>query len=233
MGTHSQPSLKRDIIAACLHMNQTGLNQGTSGNISTRTNGGFAITASGIPYDRMQEKHIVEMDMEGGYRGDFLPSSEWRMHLDIYTARPKAQAVVHTHSAHATALSCLRKDVPAFHYMMAATGGNSLRCADYATFGTPELSNNMLTALEGRTACLLANHGTICFGENLRAALALSVEVETLCKQYVIACQMGTPTILDDAEMANVLERFKTYGIQPAKAAGTNTPAVLAPVRLD
>ncbi|MGI9356157.1 MAG: class II aldolase/adducin family protein [Rhizobiaceae bacterium] len=233
MGAQSQPTLKRNVIAACVRMNDTGLNQGTSGNISVRTGSGFAITASGIPYDQMNERHIVDMDLEGSYRGDWLPSSEWRMHLDIYATRHEAQAVVHTHSAHATALSCLRKDVPAFHYMIAAAGGNSLRCADYATFGTPDLSKNMLAALKGRSACLLANHGMICFGTNLAAAFGLAIEVEALCRQYFVASQMGTPTILEDAEMASVLERFKTYGKQPSQTDGAGTPAVFAPVRQD
>ncbi len=226
-------SIKQDIIAACLRMNQTGLNQGTSGNISARNGVGFVITASGVRYDGMEQHHIVEMDLQSGYRGEFLPSSEWRMHMDIYAACPDAQAIVHTHSPYATAVSSLRKDVPAFHYMVAAAGGNTLRCADYATFGTQELSDNMLAALESRSACLLANHGMICFGKNLDAAFSLGVEVEALCRQYAIACQMGKPVILKDAEMANVLERFKTYGKQPAETEKSDSPAVFAPVRRD
>ncbi|MEP1208347.1 MAG: class II aldolase/adducin family protein [Rhizobiaceae bacterium] len=236
MTTQTLAALKKQIIAACLEMNASGLNQGTSGNISARTRDGFVITASGVPYDQMKPRHIVEMDLEGTYRGNFLPSSEWRMHMDIYAARPEAQAVVHTHSPHATAISSLRRDVPAFHYMVAAAGGNSLRCADYATFGTQQLSDNMLTALEGRSACLLANHGTISFGPDLRKTFGLAVEVEALCKQYAVACQTGKPTILDDSEMANVLERFKTYGKQPAATTAgevSNSPAVFAPVRRD
>lgn len=231
MGSQNLSSLKLEIIAACLKMNDSGLNQGTSGNISARTDDGFVITASGIAYDRMEEHHIVEMDLGGGYRGDFLPSSEWRMHLDIFSARPEAHAIVHTHSPHATALSCLGNDIPAFHYMIAAAGGNSLRCAPYATFGTQQLSDNMLRALEDRSACLLANHGMIAFGASLRAAFALAVEVEALSRQYALARQMGKPVILDESEMANVLERFKTYGKQPADTADTNAPAVFAPVK--
>jgi L-fuculose-phosphate aldolase len=233
MTNPSLSSLKQDVIAACLQMNDSGLNQGTSGNISVRTETGFVITASGIPYDRMQEHHIVEMELGGVYSGDFLPSSEWRMHLDIFAARPEAQAVVHTHSPHATALACLANDIPAFHYMVAAAGGNSLRCASYGTFGTQELSDNMLIALEDRSACLLANHGMISIGASLRAAFALAVEVENLSRQYALACQIGTPVILDDAEMTNVLERFKSYGKQPVETADTNSPAVFAPVRRD
>lgn len=212
-----QTSLKQDIIDACRKMNETGLNQGKSGNISVRTKDGFAVTASGVNYDLMEEKHIVEMDLQGGKKGEYVPSSEWRMHCDIYAARSEAMAVVHTHSPHATAISCLRKDVPAFHYMIAVAGGHSLRCAEYATFGTAQLSKNMLIALEGRSACLLANHGMICFGPDLSAAYALAVEIEALCRQYIAACQLGSPYILGDDEMARVLERFKTYGKQPSE----------------
>ncbi len=233
MTAQSLSSIKQDIISACLRMNETGLNQGTSGNISSRTEDGFVITASGVRYNLMQEHHIVEMDLQGGYRGEFLPSSEWRMHMDIYAARPEAQAVVHTHSPFATAVSSLRKDVPAFHYMVAAAGGNTLRCADYASFGTQELSDNMITAIEDRTACLLANHGLICFGPDLDSAYMLGVELETFCRQFAIVCQMGKPVILKDAEMADILERYKTYGKQPAEAAKSSSPAVIAPVRRD
>lgn len=203
---------RAEVIAACRRMNALGINQGTSGNISRRDGDGFLISASGVDYDAMELRHVVAVDMDGGYDGGIRPSSEWRMHRDILRANPQAGAVVHTHSTYATALSCLRIDIPAFHYMVAAAGGNSLRCADYATFGTAELSDNMLRALEGRRACLLANHGMICFGSTLDRALALAVEVETLCRQYFIARQAGEPVILDDAEMDRVLELFKGYG---------------------
>jgi L-fuculose-phosphate aldolase len=225
--------LRRTIIDTCLQMNALGINQGTSGNVSARTSEGFLITPSGIPYERTKPKQIVAVDLEGGYRGDWLPSSEWRMHLDIYKARPEAQAVVHTHSVHATALAALRIEVPAFHYMIGVTGGPSLRCSDYATFGTEALSKTMLTALRDRTACLLANHGMICFGPSLEKALWLAGEIETLCQQYFIACQAGTPKILSAAEMKRVLARFKTYGKQSEELAEGDAPAVEAPVRRD
>lgn len=205
---------RQALIETCLAMNASGLNQGTSGNVSRRNAAGFLITPSGVPYAGMQPDQVVQMDLEGGYLGDWLPSSEWRMHLDIYRARPEAEAVVHTHSAYATALSCLRGDIPAFHYMIAVAGGADLRCAEYATFGTQALSDAMLVALEGRLACLLANHGQIAFGPGLDKALWLAGEVEALCRQYFVACQAGKPVILDEAEMARVLERFATYGKQ-------------------
>ena len=222
---------RKAVISTCLQMNAAGINQGTSGNVSVRNGEGFLITPSGISYDAMKPAQVVQMDLDGGYRGRWLPSSEWRMHLDIYRARPEAAAVVHCHSAHATALSALRKDIPAFHYMIAAAGGSTLRCSDYATFGTQALSDTMLEALQDRSACLLANHGMICFGPDLAKALALAVEIEALCGQYVIAMQAGKPAILGEKEMAEVLARFKTYGKQAGDLLEGDTPAVDTPVR--
>lgn len=206
--------LRRAVIETCLKMNALGINQGTSGNASVRTKEGFLITPSGIPYEETAPKQIVAMTLDGEVRSDWKPSSEWRMHRDIYAARPEAQAVVHTHAVHATALSCLRLEVPSFHYMIAAAGGSSLRCATYATFGTEALSRNMLKALEDRRACLLANHGMICFGPSLDKALWLAGEVETLCRQYIAAKQLGEPTLLSQAEMKRVLALFQDYGKQ-------------------
>jgi len=225
--------LRREVIATCINMNASGINQGTSGNVSVRAGDGFLITASGIPYARMKHEHIVEMDLDGGYRGDYLPSSEWRMHLDIFRARPEAGAIVHTHSIHATALSCLRREIPAFHYMIGVAGGTSIRVSEYAEFGTQALSDAMLKALEGRTACLLANHGQICFGPNLDRALWLAIEVETLCRQYWTAMLAGKPVLLNEGQMASVLKRFKTYGKQPGELAKNDESAVIAPVRRD
>lgn len=225
--------LRRKVIETCLAMNALGINQGTSGNVSVRTDEGFLITASGVPYAKMKPEQIVEMDLNGGYRGPYLPSSEWRMHLDIFKARPEAQAIVHTHSIYATALACLRRDVPAFHYMIGVTGGSSLRVSDYAEFGTQALSDTMLRALAGRSACLLANHGQIAFGPNLDRALWLAGEIETLCKQYWAASLAGKPVILDDGQMKTVLARFKTYGKQAAELGKDESPAVTGPIRRD
>ncbi|MBL8789728.1 MAG: class II aldolase/adducin family protein [Rhizobiales bacterium] len=227
--------LRKQVIETCLAMNEQGINQGTSGNVSVRTEEGFLITASGIPYKKMKPHHVVEMDLDGGYRGDFLPSTEWRMHLDIFRNRPEANAIVHTHSTYATTLACLRKDVPAFHYMIGVTGGPSLRCSDYAEFGTPELSTVMLKAMEGRNACLLANHGQICFGPNLEKALWLAGEIETNCHQYWAALLAGKPVLLDDGQMASVLKRFKSYGKQAKDLQGVDPAqlAVMMPVKRD
>jgi L-fuculose-phosphate aldolase len=225
--------LRHKVIETCLAMNRQGINQGTSGNVSVRTAEGFLMTASGIPYGRMKPEHVVEMDLDGGYRGPYLPSTEWRMHLDIFKARAEAMAIVHTHSIFATALACLRQDIPAFHYMIGVTGGASLRVSDYAEFGTQALSDTMLKALAGRSACLLANHGQIAFGPTLDKALWLAGEIETLCRQYWAASLAGKPVILDDSQMKTVLARFKTYGRQAGELGKGDAPAVMAPVRRD
>ncbi len=210
-------SLARQVIDTCLAMNTQGINQGSAGNVSARFENGFLITPSGMAYDRLQPEHIVFVDLDGNCSDALEPSSEWRMHRDIYASRAEAGAVLHAHSTFATALSCLRMDIPAFHYMIAVAGGRDIRCADYALFGTQALSDHMLAALEGRRACLLGTHGMICFHDNLERALWLGVEVETLAKQYWYARQAGEPVILSDAEMDEVLRRFENYGRQPAE----------------
>eukprot|EP00746_Dinoflagellata_sp_MGD_P145820 gnl/MRDRNA2_/MRDRNA2_78379_c0_seq1.p1 gnl/MRDRNA2_/MRDRNA2_78379_c0~~gnl/MRDRNA2_/MRDRNA2_78379_c0_seq1.p1 ORF type:complete len:818 (-),score=156.33 gnl/MRDRNA2_/MRDRNA2_78379_c0_seq1:86-2539(-) len=230
---------RQEIIQTALAMNAQGINQGTSGNVSVRVPGGFLITASGIPYDAMKPDQVVYVDDEGGYYGDYLPSSEWRMHKDIYTNTPAAMAVVHTHSTFATALSCQRRDIPAFHYMVGAAGGKVIPCAEYGTFGTQELSDSILKAMReaGTRACLMANHGVICHSANLKKALGLAVEIECLAKQYNYACTYGPPIILDDAEMDIILAKFKTYGKQLSeiKCMGCfdQTHAVIPPPRRD
>lgn len=227
--------LRKAVIKTCLAMNEEGINQGTSGNVSVRTDEGFLITASGIPYQKMKPEHVVEMDLEGGYRGNYFPSTEWRMHMDIFKARPEAQAIVHVHSTYATAMACLRKDIPAFHYMIGVTGGASLRVSEYAEFGTQELSDTMLTAMKDRSGCLLANHGQICFGKDLDQALWRAGEIEALSHQYWASLLAGKPVVLADAQMTSVLKRFGSYGKQAADLKGQDqsTLAVFAPVRRD
>ncbi len=211
----SEQALRGDIVAKCRWMNVSGLNQGTSGNISARCGDRMLITPSGIAYDEMEGDHLAVMLLDGEpgeWAGPFAPSSEWRIHLDILKARPDVGAVVHTHSTHATTLSMCRREIPACHYMIAAAGGPTVRCADYATFGTEELSANALAALEGRHCCLLANHGMIATGPNLSRAMWLAVELETLAKQYYLSLAIGGPVVLPDDEIARVKERFKSYG---------------------
>ena len=225
--------LRRQVIETCLSMNRLGLNQGRSGNVSVRIDEGFLLTGSGISYEDMEPEQVVQMDLQGTYAGDILPSSEWRMHLDIYRHRPDAGAIVHVHSPYATALSCLRQEIPPFHYMIGVAGGSTIRCADYARFGSVELSEAMITAMEGRRACLLANHGMICFSNDLRGALDLAVEIETLCHQYVLANQCGVPVLLTDGEMREVLLRFSAYGKQQDELSPNEIPAFEPPVRRD
>ena len=213
--TPSRTQLSQQVIDSCLAMNAHGINQGSAGNISVRYQDGFLITPSGMAYDGLKPEHIVLVGLDGNSQDALNPSSEWRMHRDIYVNRAEAGAVLHAHSTFATALSCLRTDIPAFHYMIAVAGGHSIRCADYALFGTQALSDHMLTALDGRRACLLGTHGMICFHDNLDKALWLGVEVETLAKQYWHACQAGDPVILSDTQMDEVLQQFQGYGKQP------------------
>ncbi|WP_289033370.1 class II aldolase/adducin family protein [uncultured Roseibium sp.] len=208
------PQLRRAIIETARALPVKGLTKGTSGNVSARINSGFLVTPSGVPYVDLTEDLIVPMDLDGGYTSEILPSSEWRMHLDIYRERDEAGAVVHCHSPRATALSCLRLGIPAFHYMVALAGGDRIDCAPYATFGTSALSKAMLPALEGRTACLLANHGQIAFGPTLAKALGTAEGVEDLAYQYLSALIVGDPVILDEDEMSEILRKFKNYGKQ-------------------
>lgn len=217
MTGRAELDLRRQIIETCLGMNRQGINQGAAGNVSVRHGDGLLITPSGLPYDGMDPSDIVFLDRNGEPEGNRNPSSEWRFHYDILRARPDAGAVLHAHAPYCTTLACLGREIPAFHYMVAVAGGDSIRCAPYATFGSQELSDNALAALKGRKACLLANHGMICIDRDLTAVLALAVEVETLARQYCQALQLGKPVILPAAEMRRVLEKFKAYGKQPGR----------------
>lgn len=189
-----------------------GLNRGTSGNASVREGDGFLITPSGMAVEAMSPASMVEMNWEGQPTSLGKPSSEWRFHRDIYLARPEIGAIVHTHSMFATSLSCLRQDIPPFHYMIAVAGGKDICCAEYALFGTQALSDAAIIALKERKACLLANHGMIALGGTLEQAVDIALEVETLCEQYWRALQVGKPHLLSDKEMAEVFEQFKGYG---------------------
>jgi L-fuculose-phosphate aldolase len=212
--TPAAEALGRRVLETARRMAQAGLNRGTAGNVSARDAEGFVITPTGLAYDACTAADMVAMRLDGTWRGARKPSSEWRFHRDIYAARAAAGAVVHCHSPFATALACQGRDIPAFHYMIARFGGASVRCAGYATFGTQELSDRALAALEGRCACLLGNHGMLVFGRDLDHALDLAIEFETLCEQYWRSAQLGPPRLLSDGEMAEVLEKFGHYGQQ-------------------
>ncbi|PHS26982.1 MAG: class II aldolase [Robiginitomaculum sp.] len=207
----SEQILRKKVIDTCLSMNASGLNQGTSGNVSVRFEDGFLITPSSMPYDHMRPKDIMFMKMDGSAKGLHNPSSEWRFHRDILNTRPDINAVVHTHAAHCTTLALLGKSIPAVHYMVAVAGGADIRCCPYATFGTQDLSDYVLEALKNRFACLMTQHGMIACGASLDKALWLATEVETLARQYWGALQIGTPEILSDAEIERVLEKMKSY----------------------
>lgn len=211
-----EKKLRGNMIETCLKMNAHGINQGTSGNLSVRYGDGFLITPSSTPYDQISPEDIVQMDWDGTYVGP-RPSSEWRFHRDILKTRIDVDVVLHCHSTFATAVACHHRDIPAFHYIVGLMGGNTLRCAPYATFGTQELSNAAIDALEGRMACLLAQHGQISLGKNVDGALAMAVEVESLAKVYINACALGEPPVLSDSEMDRVLEQMKrmSYGKSP------------------
>ena len=216
-----EKTIRSAIIAACLQMNASGINQGTTGNISMRYQNHLLITPSGIAYEKLQPESITRLKLQEGddplWQGPYRPSSEWRFHRDIMLARPEVNAVVHLHPVFCTALAINRRVIPACHYMVAAFGGKDVRCADYALFGTADLSQNVLRALQQRTACLMANHGMIAVGESLEKALWRAVELEALAQQYLHALQLGTPVLLSDAEMDAALQQFVGYGLQTAE----------------
>ena len=214
-------ALRQAIIDKCLWMNASGLNQGTSGNISARHGDRMLLTPSATPYDQLVPEMICSMPIEGDYgasEGPLPPSTEWRFHLDIMRARPDVGAIVHTHSTYATVLAIARKPIPSCHYMIAAFGGMDIRVADYATYGTPELSANALKALEGRNGCLLANHGMIVAGPHLDKAMWLAVELEAIAKQYFHTLLIGGPVLLDEATIEETRRGFATYGLRDKPA---------------
>jgi len=207
------PALRGQLLATARAMSAARLNVGTSGNASVRlAGGGFLVTPSGMAAEACGEDDLVEITATGEARGTRAPSSEWLLHRDIFAAFPAAGAVLHAHPPFATALACQRRDIPPFHYMIARFGGSTVRCSSYATFGTQALSNAAIAALQERCACLLGNHGMVVWGRDLDHALALAVELETLCEQYWRTCQLGTPVLLSAEEMAEVVERFRWYG---------------------
>ena len=208
-------SLRQELIAAARRLVSSGLTRNTSGNISHRVPGGFLVTPTGMPYETLEPEDIVFVDDAGAAHGRRLPSSEWRMHYDLFAARAEVSVVLHAHAPFCTSIACLGRGIPAFHYMIAMFGGADIRCAGYATFGTEELSRHAVGALDGRKGCLLANHGMITLGRSFDDAFKLGIELETLAEMYWRALQIGEPVILDAAEMARVLEKFQSYGKQP------------------
>jgi L-fuculose-phosphate aldolase len=220
-GAIGDEKLRKAVIAACRALARRGLTYGTSGNISVRRDQQhFFVSPTGMAYNALEPDDVPLMDLDGRWFGRRRPSSEWRFHRDILKSRDDVGAIVHTHSRYATALACTARGIPAFHYMVAVAGGLDIRCAPYHTFGTQELSNAALAALNGRRACLLENHGVIAVGANLRAAVALAGEVENLAAQYCAALTVGDVRILNEEAMREVIEKFHTYGKQDLTEAG-------------
>lgn len=218
MSGTGQAADRQAIIDACRDMNASGLNQGTSGNVSVRHGAVMLITPSATPYDAMTPDMIAEMPLDAGaedgaWSGPRKPSTEWRFHRDILRARPEIGAVVHAHPPYCTTLAVARRPIPACHYMIAAFGGKDVRCSGYATYGTAALSALALDALTDRTACLLANHGMIALGETLDKAMWRAVELETIARQYYQSLLIGGPVLLDDAAIAETMAGFGSYGL--------------------
>jgi L-fuculose-phosphate aldolase len=205
---------RADVLATARAMNANGLNRGTAGNVSVRHEDGFFVTPTGMDYEESVPEDIAFVGLDGRAEGRRKPSSEWRFHRDIYAARSEAGAIIHTHAPFATALACRGEAIPPFHYMIARFGGSDIRCADYATFGTQELSDGMLRALEGRCACLMDHHGMLVFGQDLKQTLALAIEFEALCEQYWHVLALGPARVLPEEEMLRVIEKFRDYGRQ-------------------
>lgn len=200
------------LLYTARQMSALGLNKGTSGNASVRLHDGFLVTPSGVPADDLDENSMVYVQWDGRAEAGKKPSSEWRFHRDILMARLDVNAVVHTHSMFATTIACMGKDIPPFHYMIATAGGDNIRCAPYALFGTQALSEEALVALQARKACLLAHHGMIAVGKDLGQALAIAMEVENLCEQYWRLLQLGDVKVLNAQQMEEVQAQFKGYG---------------------
>ncbi len=213
---------REDIIRSCLLMNEMGINQGVSGNISIRQDQQtMVITPTGIPYDTLNAGDLVTMTYAGQAQGSLRPSSEWRIHAAIYLAHPEVNAIVHAHPLCATALAIQHFSIPAIHYMIAVAGGPNIRCANYATFGTEELAHNVLEALDGRHVCLMDHHGMVATGPSLGVAMERTVQTETLARQYVIARLLGTPQLLPDDEIHRVVDKFTKYGLRLKSDTGS------------
>jgi len=207
----SDQGLRAQLLATARAMNGCGLNQGTSGNLSVRSSAGFLITPSALAYDSCAADDLVWLDDAGTASGHRRPSSEWRMHRDLYRHYPDAGCILHAHSPHCTALACLERAIPPFHYMVAVAGGDTVPCARYATFGSQALSDAVVKALRDRRAALLAHHGMVCYAADLDNLLALAIEVESLARMYLLALAVAEPPLLSPAQMAEVLERFADY----------------------
>lgn len=216
----SEQSLRAEIVTRARELDASGLNRGSSGNLSVRCGDALLITPSGIPAGELEPDMLALMPLDGEYgswKGPLKPSSEWRFHLDLMRGRSDFNAIVHTHSPFATILSIARRPIPAVHYMMAAFGGPEIRCSDYACYGTAELSEAVLRAIDGRAGCLMGNHGMVVGGPNLTRACWLAQELEALAHQYFHVMQIGGGHVLSEAELAETAKSFASYGVQERK----------------
>ena len=210
--------LRKSLFQSSLLLNRKGLNHGATGNLSCRNDNGFIITPSGVSLENLDSNSMVEIGFNGeiiNSKSNYKPSSEWLFHRDIYAAKDDIHAIVHTHSVFSSTLSVIGESIPPFHYMIAVAGGDSIRCSDYALFGSQELSNNIIIAMEQRKACLITNHGMIAIGKDLNEAINIAIEVEHLAQVYVQAKMIGTPKLLNDNQMLEVIDKFKNYGEWP------------------
>jgi L-fuculose-phosphate aldolase len=208
----TEPNPQSNLLAAVRRLDALGLNRGSTGNVSVRSGGGMLITPTGAGAETLTADDMVFIARDGGTKGRWQPSSEWPFHRAVYLLRDDVMAVVHTHSTYATALACLGRPLPAFHYMVAVAGGDSVPCVPYHTYGSQALSDAVAGGLTGRNACLLAHHGLVSCGESLSQAMKIAIEIEALCESYLAALAIGEPAWLSRDEMARVLEKFKTYG---------------------
>ena len=218
--TKAERALREELVARCRELNSSGINQGTSGNISARFGDRMLISPSAVPYDDMTADMVASValdDTSGAYIGPLKPSTEWRFHQKLLRDRPDANAVVHAHPTYCTTLAIARRSIPACHYMIAAFGGTDVRCAGYATFGTEELSVLAMEAMTDRTACLLANHGMITLGESMAKAMWRAIELEAIAKQYYLSLQIGGPIILSDEAIGEAMKSFSGYGLRDNK----------------
>ena len=199
-------------VAAVRKLDALGMNRGSTGNLSVRSGLGMLITPTGMGAEELRPQDMVWRGWDGTLRGDWQPSSEWHFHHAVYLARPDLHAVVHSHSTHSAALACLRRELPAFHYMVAVAGGDNVPCVPYHLFGTEALSNAVAGAFVNRQACLMANHGLVAAGATLAQAMKVAQEIEALCEVYLKALAVGEPAVLERAQMAEVIDKFKLYG---------------------
>ena len=203
---------RKELVKTTRYLNDKNINRGSSGNLSYRINNGFVITPSSVPNNKLNIKDCVQMDFKGVFKNKLIPSTEWRIHMDIYRKRKDIFAIIHTHPTFSTAIACMNIKIPSFHYMIAMAGGDDIKCAKYATFGTEQLSKNVIKALENRNACLMANHGLIVGAKNLKIATKLTEEVENISKQYLQILKSGKkPVILSKKEMVKNIRKIKDY----------------------